>query len=263
MNSFEKYEKISRKNQSALCIGLDTTPEKLPGHFSRDIDSMLRFNREIIEATKDVAAAYKMNFAFYEQFGAPGFEILKKTFEIIPGGIFTIADAKRGDIGNTSAAYAKSVFDYFGADSITVSPYMGAESVEPFFEFEGKTVFVLARTSNPGADEIQLIETQEGPVYQKVVKKYAKYGKQAGFVAGATNPGELGEIRKIAPENLLLIPGIGAQGGDLAKVLESNSGGPCLINSSRGIIYASNGKDFAEKARNKAIETREAINALF
>jgi orotidine-5'-phosphate decarboxylase len=256
MNSFTKLTEITKKNSSLLCVGLDTDIKKIPAHLGNDIDNLFVFNREIIEATKDLVCSYKINFAFYEQYGAKGFDILKKTIDAIPEDIFIIADAKRGDIGNTSSAYARSCFEYFRADSITVNPYMGFDSVKPFLEFEDKFVFLLALTSNPGSNDFQRLVSEGKPLYKHVIEKSQSWAshENLGFVVGATHPSELEEVRDMAKENVLLIPGVGTQGGDVEAVLKANRGGHAVINVSRAVIYASGGTDFAEKAREKAVK---------
>ncbi len=255
MNSYNKLTGISFKNNSILCVGLDSDIKKIPQFLGTALDSILEFNRQIIDATKDIVASYKINFAFYEQYGTEGFDILKKTFDYIPSEIFTIADAKRGDIGNTSRAYAKSCFEYFGADSITVNPYMGYDSVMPFLEYKDKTVFLLGLTSNPGSADFQRIETAKGPLYKEIFRKSLLWAghENIGYVVGATHPAELSELRGAAPGNIFLIPGVGAQGGDIAATIESNRKGPAIINVSRAIIYASGDKNFAVAAREKAM----------
>ncbi len=262
MSAYRKFLEIREKNNSILCVGLDTSIDKLPALFSPTVDSMLAFNKEIIDATKGIVCAYKINFAFYEQYGIKGMEVLKGTISHIPADIFVIADAKRGDIGNTSKAYAKSVFEYFGADSITANPYMGRDSVEPFLDYADKFVFLLALTSNPGSNDFQRLEDGGKPIYHHVISKSSEWAgtEQLGYVCGATHPAELADIRKIIPNHLLLIPGIGAQGGDVEAVLDANSAGPAIINSSRAIIYASGGTDFAEKAMQAAEESRAKFN---
>lgn len=254
MNSYNKLQAITKENDSILCVGLDTDINKIPDHLGKDLKAILDFNIQIIEATKSLVSSYKINFAFYEQYGVEGVEILKKTFEHIPENIFTIADAKRGDIGNTSKSYAKSCFDYFGADSITVNPYMGYDSISPFLEYQDKVVFLLGLTSNPGSADFQRLSTDAGPLYKRVFRKSMEWAghENLGFVVGATHPEELEELRDIAKENILLIPGIGAQGGDIEATIKANGGGPAVINASRGVIYASAGKDFADKAAEKA-----------
>lgn len=255
MTAFEKLQSATQRNKTLLCVGLDTDIAKLPEGIEKSTKGMLDFNIQIIEATKDIVNSYKMNFAFYEQFGIEGWEVLKKTFEAIPNDILTIADAKRGDIGNTSKAYAKSCFEYFGADSVTVAPYMGVDSVAPFLDFEDKLVFLLGLTSNPSSNDFQRLESNGKAIYKHVFETAAKWAKpeQLGFVVGATHPDEMTELREITPNNPFLIPGIGAQGGDLAATLKANGGAAAMINSSRAVLYASSGKDFTEKAREVAM----------
>lgn len=260
MKSFDKLKESIKKADSLLCVGLDSDINKIPSCFKKDVNGLFDFNKCIIETTKDVAAAYKINFAFYEQYGTEGFDLLKKTFDLIPKNTFTIADAKRGDIGNTSAAYAKAVFEYFNADSITVNPYMGIDSIEPFLKDLNKFVFILALTSNPGSNDFQRIVADKKPVYQHVIEKAAdKYSEEnIGFVVGATHPGELAQIRKIIPNYTFLIPGIGAQGGNIKEVLKANNNGLAVINVSRAVLYPElkeNNIDelaFAEAVRQKA-----------
>ncbi len=262
MTALEKIKNIQQKNNSLLCVGLDSDLSKIPPHLGKDINSLLDFNKSIIDSTKDLVCAYKINFAFYEQYGTEGFKILNETFDYIPKDIFTIADAKRGDIGNTSSAYAKSVFEYFKADSITVNPYMGKDSVAPFLEFNDKMVFLLALTSNSGSNDFQRIESKEKPLYQSVIEKSMNWSakEQLGYVVGATHPQELQDIRKIIPEHCLLIPGIGSQGASIEDTISANGGGTAIINVSRDIIYASKDKNFADAARNKAEYYRNAFN---
>lgn len=256
---------IDTKN-SFLCIGLDTAPDKIPVHLRGSEDPVFEFNKAIIEATADLAVAYKPNIAFYEALGPLGWDTLQKTMEVIPDDVFTIADAKRGDIGNTSRMYAQAFFEQFDFDSITVAPYMGRDSVAPFLEFEGKTVFLLALTSNPGAQDFQWHGEEGSPLYEEVLRKGVEWGNELpgdiGFVAGATRPEYLRQIREIAPDNCLLVPGVGAQGGSVEDVLSNgkNAWGGLLINSSRGILYAGDGEDFASKARDAALELVKKMN---
>ena len=254
MTALNKIKNIQKQNNSILCIGLDSDLNKIPNHFSKDINSLIKFNIDVIESTKDLVCAYKINFAFYEQYGIDGFSILKDTFDYIPQNIFTIADAKRGDIGNTSTAYAKSVFEYFKADSVTVNPYMGQDSVAPFIKFKDKMVFLLAMTSNIGSNDFQKIVSDGKPLYQTVIEKSKRWSthEQLGFVVGATHPEELKKIREIIPQHCLLIPGIGSQGGNIYGSISANSGGLAIINVSRDIIYASQEKDFKETIRERA-----------
>lgn len=262
MKAFEKFNNIKTKNNSILCVGLDTDVNKFPAQFGKGIDSIIDFNKAIIDATKDLACAYKMNFAFYEQYGAQGMDILEETFEYIPDDIFTIADAKRADIGNTSAAYAKSVFDVFNADSITVNPYMGSDSIAPFFENKDKYVFVLALTSNPGSADYQRLIANGKPIYRNVIEKTSSdyMPEQLGYVVGATHPGEISEIREYCKENMFLIPGVGAQGGDIEAVVKANGKSPAMINVSRGVIYPPGEGDFIELVREKALFYRNEFN---
>ncbi|MEL6922546.1 MAG: orotidine-5'-phosphate decarboxylase [Bacteroidota bacterium] len=245
------------EKKSYLCVGLDTDINRIPAHLLESEDPIFEFNRQIIDATKDYCVAYKPNIAFYEAMGARGWSALEKTLDYIPSTHFTIADAKRGDIGNTSRLYARAFFETMDFDAITVAPYMGIDSVQPFLEFEGKWVILLGLTSNKGSGDFQMIYTAGGiPFYKQVLKRAQDWGdpEQLMFVVGATHPSKLKEIREIAPESFLLVPGVGAQGGDLKGVSEFGMNDHCglLVNSSRGIIYAGDGEDFAAKAGDAA-----------
>ena len=242
-----------RSKKSFLCVGLDTDLSKIPVHLLDTEDPIFEFNKAIIDATKDFTVAYKPNIAFYECYGPKGWESLKKTIDYIPKNIFTIADAKRGDIGNTSTYYAKTFFEYLNCDSVTVAPYMGEDSVSPFLEFENKWVILLALTSNKGALDFQFMTDLKGEkLYQKVLRKSSAWGTDENlmYVVGATRAEGIGEVRKLVPNHFFLVPGVGAQGGSLIDVANYGWNKDCglLVNSSRGIIYASNGHDFAEKA---------------
>ncbi|GAA0873319.1 orotidine-5'-phosphate decarboxylase [Gangjinia marincola] len=248
-----------RKKQSFLCIGLDVDLEKIPPHLLQKEDPIFSFNKAIIDATHDLAVAYKPNTAFYEAYGLKGWRALEKTINYLNTNhpnIFTIADAKRGDIGNTSTRYAKAFYETMAFDSITVAPYMGKDSVEPFLEFEDKHAILLALTSNHGAYDFQTKQVEGTQLYKEVLKTSTtwKNADRLMYVVGATKAEYLKEIRHIIPNNFLLVPGVGAQGGSLKEVctygLNDHVG--LLINSSRGILYASNGEDFAEAARTKA-----------
>lgn len=247
-----------QNKKSLLCVGLDTDIKRIPAHLLSEPDPIFAFNKAIIEATADLAIAYKPNLAFYEALGPSGWESLRKTLEIIPDEIFTIADAKRGDIGNTSDLYARAFFETFGFDSVTVAPYMGRDSVEPFLQYEGKWVFLLGLTSNVGADDFQWFAQEGKPLYKEVIEKSSEWAASCpgtlGYVVGATRPGYLKEIREMVPGSFFLVPGVGAQGGTVKDVCENglNAAGGLFINSSRGIIYAGDGPDFAEKARESA-----------
>lgn len=260
MNRSELIKQIKSK-ASYLCVGLDTDIKKIPSHLLKEKDPIFEFNRQIIEATAEYCVAYKPNIAFYEAMGARGWESLQKTMEIIPDNIFTIADAKRGDIGNTSGLYARAFFDKeysgFEFDSITVAPYMGEDSVTPFLSFENKWVIVLALTSNPGSADFQKLSLKSGlPLYEEVMKKNMEWTsiENLMFVVGATQGELFKEIRRIAPEHFLLVPGVGAQGGDLESVSRYGMNKDCglLVNSSRGIIYAGSDKDFAKESAKAA-----------
>lgn len=256
MTRAELIAQIQAK-QSFLCIGLDTDINRIPEHLLSHDDPVFEFNKQIIDATHDLCVAYKPNIAFYESLGAKGWESLAKTIAYIPKEIFTIADAKRGDIGNTSKMYAKTFFETLDFDAVTVAPYMGIDSVTPFLEFEDKWVILLALTSNHGSQDFQMTQQEEGvPLYEKVMRKAQEWGTDSNlmYVVGATHPAKFAEIRRIAPAHFLLVPGVGAQGGTVEAVTQygQNKDIGLLINSSRGIIYAGKGKDFAEQARKAA-----------
>lgn len=265
MTRTELHQHIQRK-ESYLCVGLDSDINRIPKHLLHHSDPIFEFNKQIIDATKDLCVAYKPNIAFYEAHGAKGWESLQKTLDYIPDSHFTIADAKRGDIGNTSRLYAKAFFETLNFDSVTVAPYMGIDSVSPFLEFENKWVILLALTSNKGSQDFQLTEQEAGqPLYEKVMRTANTWGTPENmmFVVGATHPQKFEEIRQIAPDNFLLVPGVGAQGGDLEGLSEYGLNDHCglLVNSSRGIIFASEGEDFADKSRAAAakIQTQMAM----
>jgi orotidine-5'-phosphate decarboxylase len=267
MNRSELFEQIKKKN-SYLCVGLDTDLEKIPEHLRSERDPIFEFNKQIIDATSDYCVAYKPNIAFYEALGPKGWESLQKTLDYIPNTCFTIADAKRGDIGNTSTLYAKAFFNQMNFDSITVAPYMGEDSVKPFLKFTGKWVILLAHTSNPGSADFQLIESKitGRKLYEEVILKSQQWGTpdQLMYVVGATRADKIAEIRMLAPEHFFLVPGIGAQGGDLAEVSRNGMNKQCglLVNSARAIIYASPGKDFAEVARKEARKVKDEMEQL-
>lgn len=257
MNREELFRAIQSKD-SFLCVGLDSEWSKLPEHLKKldKAEALLEFNKEIIRSTADLAVSYKINIAFYECLGPAGWELLDETLKFIPKGIFTIADAKRGDIGNTSRKYAETFFEYYDFDAVTVAPYMGRDSVEPFLGYAGKWVILLGLTSNPGSKDFQNLQTAEGMVYEQVIRKSAQWGNpdQLMYVVGATHPHQLGEIRKMVPEHFFLVPGVGAQGGDLEAVAKSglNDRAGLLVNSSRGIIYAGHDEDFGSSAKEAA-----------
>ena len=263
MTRQELFHQILQK-KSFLCVGLDADYSRLPKHLLKSEDPVFEFNRQIIEATKDLCVAYKPNLAFYESQGVKGWQSLEKTLQLIPKNIFTIADAKRGDIGNTSKQYAKAFFETFNFDSITLAPYMGEDSVKPFLGFDEKWVILLALTSNKGSHDFQFAaQDGEEPLYEKVMRKAQEWATPDNlmFVTGATHPEKFEEIRRIAPDNFLLVPGIGAQGGNLQAVCRYglNDHVGLLVNSSRGIIFASDGEDFAEKAKEAALHIQEQM----
>jgi len=262
MRFIDKLLSAGRRNKSLLCIGLDPDVTLMP-----KVD-LLEFNKAIVDATADLACAYKPNLAFYEALGIDGLKVLQKTVEHIPDYIPVIGDGKRGDIGNTAKAYAKALFETFGFDAATVSPYLGYDSVEPFLGYGDKGIFILCRTSNTGAADFQsLVDAQGRPLYEAVARKAKNWDTRGniGLVVGATYPDELKAIRQLCPEMPLLIPGIGAQGGDLASAVKNGidaRGEKAIIAVSRQILYASKGKDFAQAARHNAQGLRDDINKL-
>ena len=287
MTRSELFEQIQKK-QSYLCIGLDADASKIPKHLLQFDDPLFEFNRQIVAATSDYCIAYKPNLAFYECLGPKGLQSLEKTVRCIPENSFTIADAKRGDIGNTSLMYAKTFFEYYRFDAVTVAPYMGSDSVKPFLEFKNKWTILLALTSNAGADDFQKSEIKNrrkrvslqadpkrpeesldaggagsGTLFGEVLSLSKEWGTPDNmmYVVGATQSELFSIIRKSVPEHFLLVPGIGAQGGNLEEVSKHGMNKQCglLVNSSRQIIYASGGEDFAEKARAEAMKIQEEM----
>ena len=292
MTKQQLFEQITQKN-SYLCVGLDTDIKKIPSHLLKEKDPIFEFNRQIIDATAKFAVAYKPNIAFYEALGAKGWESLQRTIEYIPKECFTIADAKRGDIGNTSGLYARTFFDKSSSgldfDSVTVAPYMGSDSVMPFLEFEGKWVILLALTSNAGGDDFQnlqvhntqssvhspqsSVQSLQQPItskqysinslYEQVILTSQKWSdcERMMYVVGATRADKLLKIRELAPEYFLLVPGVGAQGGSLEEVSKYGMNKQCglLVNSSRAIIYASSGEDFAQVAAKEAKKVQQEM----
>lgn len=247
----------ARAGNSRLCIGLDTDINAVPNFLRSTDNPVLEFNVSIIKATHDLCCSYKMNLAFYESYGEKGMHALKHTLAHIPAGVLTIGDGKRNDIGNTAQRYADALFDYYGFDAITVNPYMGMDSLKPFFSYTNKCVFVLALTSNPGSADFQRLRIDDTPLYMHVADRcMAEYGGtgQLGFVVGATHTVGLEKVRGLVGKDIpLLLPGIGTQGGDLQEVTRINNGGIALYNVSRAICNVSNGQDFAEQARSAAL----------
>lgn len=272
MSFRERLRAASERSGSLLCVGLDPDPARLPTHLgpADDARTVLAFNRAIIEATADLVCAYKPNLGFYLAYGPAGVEALIETRRLIPAEIPVILDAKVGDLGNTSVAYARAYFDAWNFDAVTVHPYMGEDSLEPFLSRSDRAVFVLVKTSNPGSGDLQdLPVTDEGttePLYLRVAERarrwQGRYGT-CGLVVGATYPRQLAEVRERCPDLPILVPGVGAQGGDLTTTVQAGldpAGGGLLINAARGVIYAGTGPDFAQAARRAAIELRDAIN---
>jgi orotidine-5'-phosphate decarboxylase len=266
MNYTELVNQIKKK-KSFLCVGLDTDLAKIPTHLLETEDPIFEFNKQIIDATKDFCVAYKPNIAFYEMLGVKGWESLQKTIDYIPNDIFTIADAKRGDIGNTSLYYANTFFDTYNFNSVTVAPYMGSDSVIPYLQHKDKWAIVLALTSNKGADDFELQKLESGEhVFEKVLSTSKEWGSEKNmmYVVGATRPEMLATIRKIVPNHFLLVPGVGAQGGSLSEVVKYGMSKDIglLVNSSRGIIYAGSREDFATKAGEKAKAIQQEMAEL-
>ena len=266
MNREDLVHQIKSK-RSFLSIGLDTDIKKIPSHLLELEDPIFEFNKQIIDATKDLCVAYKPNIAFYESMGVSGWNSLQKTLDYIPKNIFTIADAKRGDIGNTSNMYARTFFEKMNFDSVTVAPYMGSDSVTPFLDFKDKWAIVLALTSNKGGLDFQKIENKNGKqLFEQVLETSQNWGtdKNMMYVVGATRADQLSEIRTIIPNHFLLVPGVGAQGGSVEEVAKYGMNADCglLVNSSRGIIYASSDIDFAEKAREEAEKLQHKMDIL-
>jgi orotidine-5'-phosphate decarboxylase len=268
MTSAELFEQIKIK-KSFLCVGLDTDIQKIPRFLMDTSDPVFAFNKEIIDATHDLAVAYKPNLAFYESLGVNGWNSLEKTVNYIRykhPELFIIADAKRGDIGNTSSLYARAFFDAMEFDAVTVAPYMGEDSVKPFLTYVDKWVILLALTSNKGADDFQYMSENKEYLFERVIKTSSKWGNEGNmmYVVGATRAEMLSDIRKIIPNHFLLVPGIGAQGGSLTEVARHGLNSQCglLVNSSRQIIYAGKEADFAQKARVAANTVRDEMAVL-
>jgi len=265
MTRQDLYAQIIRK-KSFLCIGLDTDLNKIPDHLKKMEDPVFEFNRRIIDATHDLCIAYKPNLAFYEALGPEGLISLKKTMDYIPGDLLKIADAKRGDIGNTSELYARAYFERFSFDAITVNPYMGHDSVIPFLNFQDKWVILLALTSNAGSHDFQLMKVPEMELFKQVIEKSKNWAgeDQMMYVVGATQAEHLRDIRALVPDHFLLIPGVGAQGGSLESVVKfgMNKSIGLIVNSSRSIIYASGDEDFDRVARERAAGVRKEMEKL-
>ncbi|HEY8738516.1 MAG TPA: orotidine-5'-phosphate decarboxylase [Candidatus Dormibacteraeota bacterium] len=263
----EKLRASEEASQSLLCLGLDPEPDLMPIQIEATPAGVASFVREIVEATADLVSSYKLNLAFFERWGREGNGLLDQVMAMLRPGKPVIFDAKRGDLGSTAQAYAHGILQAWGADGVTVNPYLGYDSVAPFLAHKDKEVFVLCRTSNPGANEFQHLRVDGETLYRHVARagvRWDHYGN-LGFVVGATAPAELRDVRQIAGDRLLLVPGIGAQGGDLAAAVRASirsDGRGAIIPISRGILFASGGKDFADAARRAALSYRDAINAV-
>ena len=266
MNRAALIREIQTK-KSFLCVGLDTDPNLIPEHLKNHPDGVFEFNKAIIDATKNYCVSYKINTAFFEAMGSKGWEIMERTFAYIPENILKIADAKRGDIGNTSNQYARAFFETLGADCVTLAPYMGKDSLDTFFKYPGKWGIILALTSNPGSADLEQQKLESGEfLYQRVISEMNKIGSAENlmYVVGATKPQEFREIRKQAPEHFLLVPGVGAQGGSLAEVCENGliDDIGLLINASRSIIYAGKDENFAQKSAEEARKIQQEMATI-
>jgi len=267
MRALEKLKETQTKNKSMICLGLDLDPKKMPGEYGKSIKGMYDFAHQIINATSDKVCAYKPNIAFYENHGPEGLSLLKQIIEHIPEDISVIVDGKRGDIGNTAAQYAEAMFGKLNADWVTLNPYMGYDSMRPFLEYKDRGVFILCLTSNSGSKDFQLLNVEGKPLYRVVAEKVAFWNKEnnCGLVVGATQPEQLKEIRDIAGDMALLIPGVGAQGGSLEKAAEYGTEGfkkPAVINVSRSVLYASSGEDFAVRARAELFKLNQMVDSV-
>ena len=269
MNFREKLDKIVHKNNSLLSIGLDIDKEKMPNFlFKKNNNPYIVFNKAIINETKDLVCAYKINLAYYEVLGRQGMEILEKTIDLIPNNIIVILDGKRNDIGNTAKKYAKSLFETYKADSVTINPYLGYDGIKPFLEYKDRCSFILCKTSNPSSVEFQDIKLKNKLLYEYVAEKIKQWNiyKNCGAVVGATYPMDLKKIREILGEDVpILIPGVGKQGGDLQKTVKNGTnqiGKLAIINSSRGIIYSGKNIDYFESIRQNAEKLRDEINSF-
>ncbi len=263
----EHLNRARGATNSLVCVGLDPDLDRFPEHLLSEGDAVYEFNRAIIEHTSDLVSAYKLNMAFFEVMGSKGYEVLERTLTIIPEEVVVICDCKRGDMGNSARMYAQAMFEYFDFDAVTVNPYQGRDSVQPFLDYTDRGVFILCLTSNESAREFQYLPVNGHPLYLEVASVAQSWNtaQNAGLVVGATQAESLAGIRDVAPDMPLLIPGIGAQGGDLETVIREgadSSGGGLLINSSRSILYASGDPDFAEAARAATMRLRDEINDL-
>jgi orotidine-5'-phosphate decarboxylase len=267
MNALDKLNEMQSRNDSIICLGLDLDAKKMPAEYSGSTKKMFDFAHWIIDATADKVCAYKPNIAFYERYGGDGLSLLKQIIKRIPDEIPVILDCKRGDIGNTASHYAASMFEWFGADWVTLNPYMGYDSLRPFIEYKDKGVFVLCLTSNTGARDFQELKVDGKPLYRQVAEKVSYWNKDGncGLVVGATHMDQLKEIREVSRGMPLLIPGVGAQGGSLENAVitgTANFTQPAVINVSRSVLYASNGTDFAKRAREELEKLNNVVKSV-
>ena len=271
MRFANRLQAATARNNSLLCVGLDPDLRRLPSHLGNDPSAIVEFNRQIVEATIDLACCYKPNLGFYMAYGVAGLDALAETCAIIDHRVPVLLDAKVGDINTTSEAYARGYFDTFDVDAVTVHPYMGFDGIEPFLKYEDRAAFILIKTSNPGSKDVQdltLAGAESRPLYENVASQVQRWNERygnCGLVVGATWPGELSAIRAICPDLPILIPGVGTQGGDLEAAVQAGldvHGAGILVNSSRGIIYAGSGEDFARAARRAAMDLRDRMNAV-
>jgi orotidine-5'-phosphate decarboxylase len=267
MSALKDLQKIQAENKSIICLGLDLDPRRMPGEYAKTVKGMFEFAVHIIEATKDLVCAYKPNLAFYESLGAEGLSLLRLLIGRIPESVPVIADCKRGDIGNTAAHYADAMFKHLKASWVTLNPYMGYDSLRPFIEHKDKGVFILCLTSNPGFKDFQILNVGDKPLYQVVAEKVAYWNKErnCGLVVGATNPEQLKELRELAGDMPLLVPGVGAQGGSLEKAAAYGTADftkTAVINVSRSVLYASKGEDFAQRARAELEKLNRIVDSV-
>jgi len=267
MSAYKDLQKIQQRNRSMICLGLDLDPKRMPADYGGSTKGMFEYAHKVIDATSDLVCAYKPNLAFFEQHGPQGLSLLKLILERVPEYVPVILDAKRGDIGNTAGHYAKALFDYYGADWVTVNPYMGHDSIRPFLEYREKGVFVLCLTSNAGANDFQYLQVNGKPLYMEVAERVGSWNKDGncGLVVGATHPEQLAEIRKVSGDMPILIPGVGAQGGSLEEAVINGTDHfrrPAIINVARSVLYASIEADFAQRARQELLKLNDAVNKL-
>lgn len=267
MSAVSQLKKIQSKNNSIICLGLDLDPKRMPQQYAKNIRSMFDFAHRMVDATADLVCAYKPNMAFFESLGPDGLSLLKQVVQRVPDEVPVILDGKRGDIGNTASHYAKALYEIYGATWVTINPYMGYDSFRPFVEYDEKGLFILCLTSNSGAKDFQMLDVDGKPLYRHVAERVNYWDKDRSFglVVGATQPEQLKEIREVSGDMPLLIPGVGAQGGSLelaARYGTAEFKKPAVINVSRSVLYASNGEDFAQRAREELQKLVDQVNSF-